>query len=106
MLSRFGLYSFDVAGAQLQQYLVEEKARAVVGGVQRALESTFELASFVLVLCYPRPAQFPILSAASFLMVLGAALVFTAFACRVNVGTLHQVNGWVVMRFGREGVQT
>lgn len=31
-LSRFGLYMYDVAGAQLFQYLVDEHARAVVGG--------------------------------------------------------------------------
>ena len=31
-LSRFGLYMYDVAGAQLFQYLVDEDARAVVGG--------------------------------------------------------------------------
>lgn len=60
-------------------------------GVQRTLESLFELASFLLVLAYPRPEQFPTLSALSYLMVVGAAVVFSAFACRERVGTLHEV---------------
>lgn len=91
-LSRFGLYQFDVAGAQLFQYLVEEQERAVVGGVQRTLESLFELASFLIVLVFPRPEQFPTLSSISYLMVLGAAVVFSSFACQEHVGTLHEVS--------------
>lgn len=63
--------------------------------MQRTLESLFELASFIMVLLYPRPEQFPTLSALSYLMVVGAALVFSTFACEEQVGTLHEV-GFVV----------
>lgn len=59
--------------------------------MQRTLESLFELASFLLVLLYPRPEQFPTLSALSYLVVLGAAVVFSSFACGEYVGTLQEV---------------
>lgn len=90
-LSRFGLYAFDVAGAQLFQYLVEEKERGVVGGFQRTIESLFELASYILVLFLPHPNQFPLLADISYLETLGAALVFTCFAFRERIGTLDEV---------------
>ena len=81
-LSRLGLYAFDVAAAQLFQYLVEEKVRGVVGGFQRTLESMFQLLSYCLVLWRPHPEQFPSLAAISYFQVVAAGLVFTWFACR------------------------
>lgn len=53
-----------------------------MGGFQRTLESLFELASFFLVLVLPRPTEFPILALISYFQTLGAALVFSVFACR------------------------
>jgi hypothetical protein len=81
-LSRLGLFAFDVAAAQLFQYLVEEKVRGVVGGFQRTLESVFQLLSYCLVLWRPHPEQFPSLAAISYFQVVAAGLVFTLFACR------------------------
>jgi len=83
-LSRLGLYAFDVAAAQLFQYLVEEKVRGVVGGFQRTLESVFELLSYCLVLWRPHPEEFPSLAAISYFQVVAAGLVFTLFACRTH----------------------
>ena len=83
-LSRLGLYAFDVAAAQLFQYLVEEKVRGVVGGFQRTLESVFELLSYCLVLWRPHPDEFPSLAAISYFQVVAAGLVFTLFACRTH----------------------
>lgn len=94
-LSRLGLYAFDVAAAQLFQYLVIEKVRGVVGGFQRTLEAAFELLSYCLVLWRPRPEQFPSLAAISYFQVVAAALLFTLFACRTPEGfdTLEQESG-------------
>ena len=90
-LSRLGLYAFDVAAAQLFQYLVEESARGVVGGVQRTLESLFELLSYCLVLWRPHSEQFPSLAAISYIQVIAAASFFTLFACSMNgrIPSLH-----------------
>lgn len=85
-VSRLGLYAFDVAAAQLFQYLVEENARGVVGGFQRTLESVFELLSYCLVLWRPHPEQFPSLAAISYIQVIAAASLFTLFACSMNGG--------------------
>jgi len=61
---------------------VEEEERNVVGGFQTTLQSVFEMAAYVLVLLFPTPAQFHILAAVSYLMVVIGALSFTSFAVR------------------------
>jgi len=58
---------------------VEEKHRNVVGGFQNTLQSCFELGSYILVLTLPHPNQFIILAVVSYLMVVGAALLFSLF---------------------------
>lgn len=83
-LSRFGLYAFDVAAAQISQYMVEENARGAVGGFQRTLESVFELLSYCLVLWRPHLEQFPSLAAISYIQVIAAASFFTVFAYSIN----------------------
>jgi iron-regulated transporter 1 len=95
-LSRLGLIAFDVAGAQLFQYLVDEESRGVVGGFQRTLESMFELLMYFLVLWRPRPDQFPSSAALSYIAVVAAALIFSFFACRVRD------IGFVVLKGGFE----
>jgi len=57
--SRAGLWTFDLAVTLLQQQGVPPADQAKVGGAQAALQSGFELLSFVLAaLLWPQPAQF------------------------------------------------
>ena len=101
-LSRVGLYAFDVAAAQLFQYIVEEQYRGVVGGFQRTLESLFEMASYVLVLWLPHPEQFPTLAAISYLQTVAAGVAFSIFACRTRVRSLQEEQGHAAFDGGLE----
>ncbi len=79
IISRFGLYTFDLAALNVIQFLTEEENRGVVSGFQKTLESMFELASYVLAFIYSTPDQFPYICVISWSMTGFAALLFTAF---------------------------
>ena len=77
IISRFGLYTFDLAAVRIIQDLTEEENRGVVSGFQSTLQSFFELASFAFAFIYSNPSQFPYLCVISCLMTGLAAFLFT-----------------------------
>lgn len=80
---RFGLWLTDIAITQIQQGNVEEHIRGKIGGVQGALNSTFDLLKFALVLIFPRIADFGYLVFASFFSVLCGTVLYSTYAkCR------------------------
>jgi iron-regulated transporter 1 len=74
VLSRAGLWTFDLAVTQLQQERVAAQDQAKVGGAQAGLQAGFELLSFVVCfLLFPKPEQFASLMGGSLLVVASAA---------------------------------
>ena len=78
VLSRFGLWSFDLAANQLIQESADPAALGTINGVQGALH----LAGVAL----PATEDFLWLMAGSCCMVALAAALFTAFALRTRCG--------------------
>lgn len=88
------------------QLMVEEGERNVVAGFQRTLESVFELTSFLLVLCLPKPSQFPLQAAVSSAMVLGAALLYTTWTMRLYAMLRRRRDSGKVSAAGLRGEET
>jgi len=77
-VSRVGLVSFDLATTQLMQHLIPEDIRGTVGGVQKSMESLFELSSYSLGLLFPNVKDFYILVITGYGAVT-VAMFFYAF---------------------------
>lgn len=77
VMSRVGLWVFDIAVTQLMQQHVPEPCRGSVGGTQLALNSSFQLMAYGLGLIWPDPRDFGFLVATGYVAVVTAALVFT-----------------------------
>jgi hypothetical protein len=58
VVSRAGLYSFDVGVLEIEQYLVDERFRNAIGSVEGALCSVCEMGMYVLSIALPNPSQF------------------------------------------------
>jgi len=74
-MSRIGLVCFDLAVTQMMQQLIPEDIRGTIGGVQKSMESFFELATFALGFMFPNVKDFYIL------VVTGTIAVFTSMCC-------------------------
>lgn len=72
--SRIGLYVFDLTITQLMQQMIPENIRGVVGGVQKSLNSMFDLTTYGLGLIFADPNEFYILVATGYISV-GIAMV-------------------------------
>jgi hypothetical protein len=85
VISRFGLYGFDLAVLQLQQMHVDEQLRGSVGAVESSLCSLGTAALFVGTLVTssmpPEDHPFDMLVYLSAAFVGSAALVYTAWLC-------------------------
>lgn len=82
VLSRFGLWLFDLAVSQLQQELVPETELGAVSGVQASLQSAFEILSFVAGAVVSRPQWFHWLMTGSCGAVLAAAVLYGGYAAQ------------------------
>lgn len=78
--ARCGLWLTDIAITQIQQQEVEEAIRGKIGGVQDALNSTFDLLKYALVLIFPQPVYFGYLVFASYFSVFCGALLYTTYS--------------------------
>jgi len=76
MLSRWGLWTFDLSVTQLVQEGVPEEELGVTSGVQGSLQSLFELSISIVAVAVPSPKTFPWLGVVSLLQVLLAFLVY------------------------------
>jgi len=84
VLSRSGLWIADLTITQLQQENVPESERGTVGGVQNALNSIFELLSYVATICAPDPSQFWILVLVSISAVGLSVFTYMVFSARFS----------------------
>jgi len=87
VVSRAGLYSFDVGALEIEQYLVDERHRNAVGSVEGALCSMAEMGMYVLSIALPDPAQFGWQVGVSAAGVTTGAVCFGSFLYLYN---MHQ----------------
>ncbi|KAI3385027.1 hypothetical protein SNEBB_005677 [Seison nebaliae] len=74
-ISRFGLWTIDLAINQLLQIRILPEIRGTVNGVQHSLNTAFNLIRFILVLILPKPKSFGHLVIIS-VLCLGIAYIF------------------------------
>lgn len=82
VLSRFGLWLFDLSVNQIMQETIDDSILSTVNGVQSGLQSGFQLASFVFGMIIYQPGKFSILMVGSVAVVVVAASLFSTFAIR------------------------
>jgi len=81
VLSRVGLYGFDVGFMELQQRQVEEKARNAIGAVDNSLTSIATFALFAATLHVDSYESFSHVTWASAFSVLLASVIFSIYLC-------------------------
>lgn len=86
VLSRYGLWTYDLAANQLVQETAEHASLGAVNGVQGSLQSLAQMGAYLAGLLHPDTSQFPWLMAASCCVVGVAAALVTAFAARTGCG--------------------
>jgi iron-regulated transporter 1 len=91
ILSRFGLWGFDLAVNQILQETVPSANLGAVNGVQGSLQSFFQMLTFVAGVVIWRPSQFSLLMAGSVVAVGAAAVLFTLYALRARFNHLTLV---------------
>lgn len=79
VLSRWGLWTFDMVVTQLIQENVEKGNLSVVSGAQNSLQNVLQLGFFLTSSVLSHPSQFWILSLLSILAVFGAAVLYSAY---------------------------
>jgi solute carrier family 40 (iron-regulated transporter), member 1 len=82
VLSRFGLWTFDLAANQVVQETVAPGSLGTVNGVQSSLQNAFQMASYVAGTAVWQPERFPALMLGSCCVVGAAAATFSAWAAR------------------------
>jgi iron-regulated transporter 1 len=68
-VSRIGLWVFDISVTLLYQEFVPAKARGLVGGTQKSLNSVFTLSQGILGLIFRKPNEFWILASTGYLCI-------------------------------------
>ncbi|KAI3430443.1 hypothetical protein D9Q98_005038 [Chlorella vulgaris] len=86
VLSRFGLWSFDLAVTQLMQETCQHASLGAVNGVQGSVQSLFQMLAFGAGVLLPATDSFVWLMAGSCGVVALAAALCTAFALRTSCG--------------------
>jgi len=91
ILSRFGLWGFDLAVNQIIQETVPPVNLGAVNGVQGSLQSLFQMLAYAAGVVVWRPGQFSFLMAGSVVAVGVAAVLFTLYALRVRFNHLNAI---------------
>ncbi|GAB4820184.1 hypothetical protein N2152v2_007230 [Parachlorella kessleri] len=86
VLSRFGLWTFDLAVNQLIQESVEHSQLGSINGVQGSLQSLCQMLAYAAGAVVWQPEKFAWLMAASCVVVATAAALYTAFAVLSQCG--------------------
>ena len=76
LISRVGLWLFDLCARQIAQETIKENVRGSVNGTWQSIINTFELSAYAITMIFPQPNYFWVLSFISFTMVFTAAITF------------------------------
>ena len=76
VLSRMGLWAYDIAEVQIMQEGVPRQLIGAVNSTERSLQKMFELASYVTVMIWHDPAQFSVLVFISCASIATSAVLF------------------------------
>jgi hypothetical protein len=89
VVSRAGLYSFDVGVLEIEQWIVDERFRNAVGSVEGALCSLCEMGMYVLSIALPNPSQFGVQVGVSASAVSFGSICFGLFLCSYHMHLHH-----------------
>ena len=92
VLSRMGLWSFDLAERQIMQEYVPKEKRGLINGVEFSLTNVFFVGSYLMGVIASRPDQFQWLVSLSFLAVTSAALLYTLWIVRGTASKEKKTN--------------
>lgn len=84
LISRIGLWLFDLCARQICQETIQEKVRGSVNSTWLSITNVFELSAYALTIILSQPSQFVYLSLMSFLMVLSACIMFLFSSVKNN----------------------
>lgn len=87
ILSRIGLWSFDLTAQLLVQNSVDASQRGTFSATESSLQNVFELCTFAMTIVWSQPQQFMYPATVSLVAVYAAAAVYTRFV-RVERGHL------------------
>jgi solute carrier family 40 (iron-regulated transporter), member 1 len=76
IVSRIGLYGFDIAVTQLMQEQIPAPIRGVIGGTQQSLNAACQIASFILSMAFQDPKDFPTYATIGYFGTVVAAALF------------------------------
>ena len=82
VLSRLGLYSFDLAEIQIMQQLVDQQDSGIINSTEGSLTKVADLVVFIAALLFSTPANFVFLVAGSLTCVGMACLLYTLWYLR------------------------
>ena len=88
LISRIGLWLFDLCARQICQETIRMDARGTVNGMWQSIQNTFELSAYALTMLFSLPQQFSILACISFFMVFSATVNFIVCA-RYSESSAH-----------------
>lgn len=84
-----GLWAYDLVVTQLVQENVVETERGVFNGVQRALECSFDMIHFILVIALPCPETFGYLVIASVVFIMIGACCYMVYSYKIRGHLVH-----------------
>ena len=78
LLSRAGLWMFDLAATQIAQLRIEERSRGTINGQWRSITAFFDALTYVVAIFLSNPKDFNILCVLSASSVFAAAVIYSS----------------------------
>ncbi|TPX57326.1 hypothetical protein PhCBS80983_g03908 [Powellomyces hirtus] len=89
ILSRFGLWMFDLAQTQIMQERVDIAESGLINGMQSSLQNVFDLGASAATIIWSNPSDFYIPACLSVGLVFSSALTFTVYALKNRGHLFH-----------------
>ena len=103
VLSRAGLYAFDLGALEIEQYIVDERFRNAVGSVEGALCSVAEMGMYLMSMVLSDPSDFGWQVGVSATAVSFGGVCFGTFLCMYHMHRHHHHNHDAECRAEGEG---
>ena len=105
ILSRIGLWVFDLSAQQIIQESVEAQYRGSFSSIEASFQNLFELLTFAMTIVFPRPEQFKYPALVSLVAVYVAALLYAKFVRDQRGHLLHMPLCLKPHRYKRVGLE-